>query len=103
MWLELQTRMGMEIWDESLSLQVKLGLGLRGSVRYLKGLGLGSPVRHLKCHFIWNLMWDYILSWSICVTSTLPILIPFNTLQYRLNKSPLVALTDFRTQNNHTG
>ena len=38
-----------------LSMQVKLGLGCTGLIIYVKGLGLGGPVKHLKGNIIWNL------------------------------------------------
>ena len=66
-----------------LSMQVKLGLALTNLMIYGKELGLGGPRKNLKGEFIWNLIYNFILSCSICIASTLP-----NAQQYQLNKSP---------------
>ena len=78
MQLEIQIFKEMTFWDDSFKY-----------VSEVLALGLGGPIKHLKGDFIWNLYYDFILSWSICISSTLPkSTFIFNTQQYQQNKSP---------------
>ena len=62
MQVELQISKKMAIWDDSFKGAGKGGFGAE----------LVSPIKHLKGDFIWKLIQDFISSWIICITSTLP-------------------------------
>ena len=62
MQVELQISKEMAIWDGSFKYAGKGGFGTE----------LVSPMKHLKRDFIQNLIQDFISSWVINITSTLP-------------------------------
>ena len=62
MQVELQISKEMAIWDGSFKNAGQGGFETE----------LVTPMKHLKEDFIWNLIQDFISSWIISITSTLP-------------------------------
>ena len=62
MQVEFKISNEIAIWDDSFKYAGNGGFGAE----------LVSPRKHLKGDFIWNLIYDFIPTWIICIPSTLP-------------------------------
>ena len=79
--VELHISKEMAIWDDSFKYVGEVGIGVERRNKIFKG------------DFIWNLIDDFISTWSICIASTLPkTTFTFNTQKYQQYQSNMIIV-----------